>query len=186
MTRTRATYGSTAFFIKHDPSGKEFLFFGDVEPDLISAAPRNIEVWQAAAPKVPHILDTIFIECSYPLGRRDDQLYGHLNPEHLITELCILAQEVVKVRRGEYSRPMTQEERTKRWQHREPLHFAFDELHGALSGVRLYITHCKDDLAGQYQEPISTVIAGQVRALVEQKALGLQIVAARQGMHIGG
>jgi cAMP phosphodiesterase len=183
-TCSKAPYSSTAYFIRHDPSSKEFLFFGDVDPDMLSLVPRNIDVWQAAAPKIPHILNTIFIECSYPVGRSDDQLYGHLNPEHLATELCILAQEVVKARRGERTGSTILEEQVHQRRNNVSPSLPFEELHGALLGVRVFIIHCKEDLVGRFEEPINLVIASQVRSLVEQQGLGLEIVAAEQGMHI--
>jgi 3',5'-cyclic-nucleotide phosphodiesterase len=99
---TLGDYESTAFFIRHDPTGQEFLFFGDVSPDSLcnseSSEPRMIAVWRAAAPKIPSKLSTIFIECSWPSGRSDEQLYGHLSPEHLVDELAVLAAEVMGVR----------------------------------------------------------------------------------------
>lgn len=97
---TFGDFESTAFFIRHDPTGKEFLFFGDVSPDSLceSSNPRTRSVWRAAAPKIPSKLSTIFIECSWPAGRTDEQLYGHLSPEHLVDELTTLAAEVVGVR----------------------------------------------------------------------------------------
>ncbi|EKM55750.1 uncharacterized protein PHACADRAFT_96025, partial [Phanerochaete carnosa HHB-10118-sp] len=158
QTSTQQTYDSTAFFVRHDLSNRQFLFFGDVEPDTVSAKPRNINVWRAAAPMIPLALDTIFIECSYPAGRQNEHLYGHLSPEHLAAELAVLAQEVATVRNSEIAQ--------------------------ALRDIRVFITHCKDDLTGQYHEPINLVIAAQVRSLVNHQNLGAQIIAAEQGMQI--
>ncbi|GJE86807.1 3',5'-cyclic-nucleotide phosphodiesterase [Phanerochaete sordida] len=158
QTSTQQTYDSSAFFVRHDPSSKQLLFFGDVEPDSLSTKPRTIDVWRVAAPMIPRALDTIFIECSYPAGRPNEQLYGHLSPEHLAAELSALAQEVAKLRNNGTAQ--------------------------VLRGVRVYITHCKDDLAGQYHEPIHLVIATQVRNLVDQQNLGVEIIAAEQGMQI--
>lgn len=158
QTSTQQTYDSTAFFVRHDPSRRQFLFFGDVEPDSLSAKPRNIDVWRAAAPLIPHALDTIFIECSYPAGRQNEHLYGHLSPEHLVAELATLAAEVAKVHRSGTAQ--------------------------VLKGVRVFVTHCKDDLLAQYREPINQVIATQVRSLANDQNLGVQIIAVEQGMHI--
>jgi hypothetical protein len=55
---------------------------------------------------------------------------------------------------------------------------------GALAGVRVFIIHCKDDLEGAYVESIQRVIAGQVRALVEEADLGCEIVTVEQGTRI--
>ena len=83
---------STAYFIRDDASGREILMFGDVEPDALSLAPRNVHVWSEAAPKIAAgILKGIFIECSYDDSQADSVLFGHLAPRHLIHELRVLA-----------------------------------------------------------------------------------------------
>lgn len=177
-------YDSSAYFIRHDPSARELLFFGDVEPDSISSKPLNVHVWRAAAPKVPHTLATIFIECSWPLGRTQDTLYGHLSPEHLAAELTILAREVVEMRRAKMNASIVSKpSRARKKQRRNPV--AQSSLRDALDGVRIYITHCKDDLQGTYNRPINQVIADQVRELLDASALGAEVIAVDQGMQIG-
>ena len=90
---------SSAFFILDERSGKEILFFGDVEPDSISLYPRTHRVWADAAPKIAAgLLSAIFIECSYDDSQPDEMLFGHLNPRHLIAELCTLAEKVTNFR----------------------------------------------------------------------------------------
>jgi len=175
------SYESAAFFIRHDPSAHEFLFFGDVEPDSVAANPQTIDVWQVAAPKIPEKLSTIFIECSWPLGRQDDLLYGHLNPEHLAAELAVLAAEVVKVRKGNQTDSRSRPARKKQKKNAVPL----EDLRGALVGVRVFVIHCKDNLEGVSKVPIRHLIVQQVKALVEEKGLGAEILAAEQGMRIG-
>lgn len=87
---------SSAFFIRNDASGHELLIFGDTEPDSVSMSPRNHIVWEDAAPKIANgSLKAIFIECSYVDSVRDEDLYGHLCPRHLIAELTFLANRVV-------------------------------------------------------------------------------------------
>lgn len=113
-----SAYDSTAFFIRNDNTGQEFLFFGDVEPDSVSTMPRNRTVWAEAATKVAALTKTaegaqqgdrrnpspalshIFLECSYRNGRRAEELFGHLSPPHVRDEMRTLAREVVVVRRG--------------------------------------------------------------------------------------
>ena len=91
---------SSAFFILDERSGKEILIFGDVEPDSISTDPRTYRVWADAAPKVDAgILRAIFIECSYDDSQKDNMLFGHLNPRHLIAELSTLAEKVANFRK---------------------------------------------------------------------------------------
>ncbi|KAJ7236721.1 cyclic-AMP phosphodiesterase [Mycena haematopus] len=177
-------YDSTAFFIRYDPTGLEFLFFGDLEPDTLSHTPQTINVWRAAAPQIPASLSTIFIECSWPSSRSDDMLYGHLKPEHLVHELEVLASEVVKVRNaaqasGASPRPVRKKQRMNPSIASPP-----DDLRGALNGVRVFVIHCKDTLDGAPDRPNQTLIIQQIKALLEVKELGVEILAARQGMHI--
>lgn len=94
-------YTSSAFFIHDVASSHEILIWGDVEPDSLSASPRNAQVWQDAAPKVvAGNLKGIFIECSYDDSRSPEMLFGHLTPRYLIEELKVLAAEVEKFRGG--------------------------------------------------------------------------------------
>ncbi|KAJ7093154.1 cyclic-AMP phosphodiesterase [Mycena epipterygia] len=172
-------YDSAAFFIRYDPSGHEFLFFGDLEPDALSLSPRTINVWRAAAPKIPASLSTIFIECSWPSSRSDDTLYGHLKPEHLVNELEVLAREVVKVRNAASSaRPARKKQRMN------PNPSPPSDVRGALEGVRVFVIHCKDTLDGAPDRPNQTLIIEQIKALMEIKGLGVEILPARQGMRI--
>ncbi|CAD6442655.1 0efc0157-9030-4555-b361-85707b0fe206 [Sclerotinia trifoliorum] len=92
-------YTSSAFFIHDVASSHEILIWGDVEPDSLSASPRNAQVWQDAAPKVAAgNLKGIFIECSYDDSRSPEMLFGHLTPRYLMEELKVLAAEVEKFR----------------------------------------------------------------------------------------
>ncbi|KAJ7168116.1 cyclic-AMP phosphodiesterase [Mycena crocata] len=172
-------YDSSAFFIRYDPSGHEFLFFGDLEPDALSLSPQTINVWRAAAPKIPASLSTIFIECSWPSSRSDDMLYGHLKPEHLVTELEVLAREIIKVRNASSStRPARKKQRMN------PNASPPIDVRGALEGLRVFVIHCKDTLDGAPDRPNQTLIIEQIKTLVEVKGLGVEILAARQGMRI--
>ncbi|KAK7693151.1 hypothetical protein QCA50_002717 [Cerrena zonata] len=173
-------YDSATFFIRHDPSGHELLFFGDVEPDTVADQPRNRDVWRIAASKIPDQLRAIFIECSWPSGRPDSMLYGHLTPEHLRDELVILATEVLKARQEKTLIPADEPVR-KRTKMNPP---SPGSLTGVLEGLRVYIMHCKEDINGSYDQPIQLVIAGQIRNLVNDLKLGVEIVAVEQGMHI--
>ncbi|EXJ87436.1 hypothetical protein A1O3_04396 [Capronia epimyces CBS 606.96] len=91
---------SSAFFIRNDATGHELLIFGDVEPDSVSMAPRNYIIWEDAAGKIANgTLQAIFIECSYDDSVRNEDLFGHLCPRHLIAELRFLANCVISKRR---------------------------------------------------------------------------------------
>jgi len=180
---TLGDYESSAFFIRHDPSGQEFLFFGDVSPDSLASKPQTIAVWRAAAPKIPATLSTIFIECSWPAGRPDHLLYGHLSPEHLVDELAVLADEVARVGGGcGGGGGKADEALPKRKKRRR--HKSADTPLEPLGGLRIYITHCKDDLEQKYSRPICHVIRDQVEALVRARGLGAEVLSAEQGMTI--
>ena len=187
------TYHSSAFFIRHcasqNDTAREFLFFGDVEPDSVATEPHNLDIWRAAAAMIPDTLNTIFIECSYPIGRPDNELFGHLNPEHLTAELKRLATEVVNVqtrtRRPRSSQEWTSDEEPVHARKRQRRGNPTASLRGALTGLRVYIIHCKDDLRSAYTQPIHEAIACQVRELVEAAELGAEIIGVAQGMKIG-
>lgn len=88
-------YDSSAYFIIDLATNLEILIFGDVEPDSLSLSPRNLPIWQEAAPKIASgQLAGIFIECSYDDSHSVDRLFGHLKPSFVIEELRALAQEV--------------------------------------------------------------------------------------------
>lgn len=59
------------------------------------------------------------------------------------------------------------------------------DLVGALDGLRVYVMHCKDNLDEGANSSMRHIIVPQVKALVEEKRLGAQIIAVEQGMHIG-
>jgi 3',5'-cyclic-nucleotide phosphodiesterase len=187
---TLGDYESSAFFIRHDPSGKEFLFFGDVSPDSLTSNPKTIAVWRAAAPKIPTTLSTIFIECSWPSGRPDEQLYGHLTPEHLVDELAALAAEVAAVRTAKSTNSRAaaaandEAALPKKKRRRRNKSVEVETPAEPLAGLRIYVTHCKDDLERKFSRPIYHVIRDQVEALVRAKGLGAEILSAEQGMTI--
>lgn len=97
---------SSAFIIRNESKSAEIIVFGDIEPDSISINPRNHIVWDDIAPKVARgALRAIFIECSFDDSVRDEDLYGHLCPRHLIAELHYLAQAVVASKPDSSARP---------------------------------------------------------------------------------
>lgn len=178
-------YQSTAFFIRHDVNKKEFLFFGDVEPDSVATSPQTHLVWHAAAPKFPDTLNTIFIECSWPSERSDDSLYGHLSPEHLVQELANFAMEVAvckasRTRKSASEVPSSPIRKKQRLVKPGSL-----DLRGVLSGLKVYVIHCKEDMEAKYDRPMHKVITEQVSRLMELKGLGATIHAAEQGTRIG-
>lgn len=176
---------STAFFLRHESTQKEILFFGDVEPDALALTPLNMTVWRTAAPKIPHALAAIFIECSWTAERSDDMLYGHLNPSHLVDELTVLATEVWKIRSHGQSRSPPRK-RKKSVAESMPVRSGvhqhaptYEDLHGVLDGLSVYIIHCKSDFTRD--RPIRHIIAEQVNVLVREKGLGARILAIDQG-----
>lgn len=167
-------YRSSAFFIRHDPSAKEFLFFGDVEPDELATERLLVHVWREAASKFPGTMDTMFIECSWPSGRKDEELYGHLTPEHLVNELKSFAAEVMACR-TESSGPSKKRQRLENG----------NTYANVLDGLKVFIIHCKEDLEGKHGRPMREVITDQVRELVLASGLGATVLSAIQGTRIG-
>lgn len=95
-------YDSSAYFIQDEDQQREVIIFGDVEPDSLSLSPRNLHIWQEAAPKVASgTLAAVFIECSYDDSRSNDRLFGHLKPVFVMEELRALASEVATVRKAQ-------------------------------------------------------------------------------------
>jgi hypothetical protein len=177
---SKEDYESAAFFLRHDPTTKEFLFFGDVEPDSIAANPQTIKVWRMAAPKIPDTLSTIFIECSWASGRKDEALYGHLTPEHFVAELTTLAGEVVRFRQqgAREARPSSPQQKKMR-----PESLPAETLRGALDGLRVHVIHCKDTMEAS-NRPISHIICDQILHLLLPLGLGVQILPTNQGTRI--
>lgn len=191
-------YESTAFFIRHSATDKEFLFFGDVEPDSISKRPQTRAVWQAAARLIPDKLDTIFLECSYTESRPISTLYGHLSPPHVVAELRTLAKEVVEAKERRASDASFRSNVSQngsngsespgrpRKRAKVGVESSNGELTGALKGVTLYIIHCKQPRQPDDEKrPIAEIIAAQIRrALLVGSDLGVQVVAVHQGMKL--
>lgn len=207
-------YDSTAFFLKHNKTGSEFLFFGDVESDVVSSSRRGGEVaervvgglgkvWKVCAPKIPLVLSAIFIECSWAQDRPDALLFGHLKPEHLVNELKVLAEEVTALRRSRASsgaRAVQQPARKKRRKINgvhdirgaDPHHYtplapfppSSSTSPPPLAGVRIFITHCKEDFK-RHLGANREIILSQVKALVEAAGLGVEVHAVKQGERIG-
>lgn len=199
------TYNSAAFFIRHDSSQNECLFFGDVEPDSIALKPMSHFVWREAAPKIiSGKLNAVFLECSWPSGRDDATLFGHLTPEHFTQELRVLATEVVgakvgrnstntaanvngqvrKLRRPSIASILTRKNKRESTAPTVKESAVVQDLRGALAGVQVFVIHCKDDLEEKYSEPINQVIASQIRDLVEKAGLGCEIIFIEQGTRI--
>ncbi|KAF4964336.1 hypothetical protein FSARC_7703 [Fusarium sarcochroum] len=95
---------SSAYFIQDPTTHREVLIFGDVEPDSVSLSPRNLQIWQEAAPRIASgNLKAIFIECSYDDSQGNDRLFGHLKPVFVMEEMRVLAGEVEVVRKMRYN-----------------------------------------------------------------------------------
>jgi len=189
LTKTGGVYESAAYFLRNNVTEQEILFFGDVEPDSISSKPQTMNVWKVAAPKIPHTLASIFIECSWTSDRPDNLLFGHLNPVHLVNELVALALEIYKVKNDLKLTPVivlegetSPDTRARKKQKLNPV--SIESLRGMLEGVTVYIMHCKSDVGAKYDGPISQVIGDEVRTLVEKKGLGAKIVVLEQGTRI--
>ena len=88
-------FESTAFLIQN---GKDaVLYLGDTGPDSVEKSTDLSELWTAIAPLVQNKqLRGIFIEVSFPNEQPDNLLFGHLTPNHLMTELHKLEELVGK------------------------------------------------------------------------------------------
>ncbi|KAK0737130.1 cAMP phosphodiesterases class-II-domain-containing protein [Apiosordaria backusii] len=108
LEESYCVYDSSAYFFQHVDTGREILMFGDVEPDSESLTPRNLFVWQIAAPKIAAgKLTAIFIECSYDNSVTRDRLYGHLAPRYIAEEMTALAKEVLAARNAPPAPPVS-------------------------------------------------------------------------------
>ncbi|TDP03984.1 MBL fold metallo-hydrolase [Flavobacterium sp. 245] len=82
-------FESTAFLVKSEDSYA--LYLGDTGPDSVEKSDKLKALWTAVAPLVQSKkLKGIFIEVSFPNEQPDKFLFGHLTPNHLMTELHIL------------------------------------------------------------------------------------------------
>ena len=88
-------FESTAFLIQN---GKDaVLYLGDTGPDSVEKSTDLSELWTAIAPLVQNKqLRGIFIEVSFPNEQPDNLLFGHLTPNHLMTEMHKLEELVGK------------------------------------------------------------------------------------------
>lgn len=59
------------------------------------------------------------------------------------------------------------------------------DIRDSLKGLRIVVMHFKEDMNVEYDEPMHSIITNQVRGLVEEKKLGVEVIAAVQGDHIG-
>ena len=188
-TETRSIYESAAYFLWDNATERESLFFGDVEPDSISLGPQTKSIWKAAAPKIPHTLPPIFIECLWTSDQPDDPPFGHLNPVHLVNEPMALVLEVYKVKNNLHSASALIVEGiagpdTRTRKGRKPSPVSLDLLRGMLNGVTIYIVHCQSDVGGKYNRPVAQIIGAEARALVDKKELGVEAVMLEQGTRI--
>jgi 3',5'-cyclic-nucleotide phosphodiesterase len=84
-------FESTAFLIKND--NDYALYLGDTGPDSVEKSDKLKALWTAVAPLVQsRQLKGIFIEVSFPNEQPDKFLFGHLTPNHLMTELHLLEE----------------------------------------------------------------------------------------------
>jgi len=177
-------YPSLAYFVRHKHSGRQFLFFGDVEPDSVSCKGTTRAVWREAAPLIADgYLTTIFLECSWLTGRPDPQLFGHLTPPYFVEELQSLAKEVISYREscnvsntsfGLDSDGQRLAKRKRSFPSSTPL-----------NGLKVYVIHCKEpseDITDQ--RPISQITATQIERLLQKVDLGVEIIGAESGMRI--
>ncbi|HLK31010.1 MAG TPA: 3',5'-cyclic-nucleotide phosphodiesterase [Puia sp.] len=84
-------YKSTAFLIRKNSA--YLLYLGDTGSDEIEKADNLSLLWQAVAPLIQSkTLKAIFIETSFPDEQSTKQLFGHLTPALLISEMKSLSK----------------------------------------------------------------------------------------------
>ncbi|WP_200799910.1 MBL fold metallo-hydrolase [Hymenobacter daecheongensis] len=84
-------YQSAAFLLRSRQS--YLLYLGDTGADAVEQGHHLRAVWQQVAPLVrAGQLKAIFIEASYPNAQPTTQLFGHLTPALLLSELAALSQ----------------------------------------------------------------------------------------------
>ncbi len=82
-------YTSTAFLIGNN--GNFILYIGDTGPDAIEKTKNLNTIWENISTLVASKkLHAIFMECSYPDPRKANELFGHLSPVWMISELTNL------------------------------------------------------------------------------------------------
>ena len=149
-TSREVVVDSTAYFIRDDPSGREVLVFGDVEPDALSLNPRNATVWAEAATKIAggH-LRAILIECSYDDSQGDNILFGHLAPRHLIKELSVLAEMVKRRKHEKLERRNSRKRKRSLWLGVDPAHRLDSTAHStAHASVEASMAPSEDEADG--------------------------------------
>ena len=83
-------YKSTAFLVRYEEA--YLLYLGDTGADSVEHADKMHLLWQQAAPLLKaKKLKAIFIEVSFANQQPDKQLFGHLTPHWLMSELQDLA-----------------------------------------------------------------------------------------------
>jgi len=83
-------YESTAFLVRHNEA--YVLYLGDTGADSVEHSDKMHQLWQHVAPLLKaKKLKALFIEVSFSNEQADKQLFGHLTPHWLMTELQDLA-----------------------------------------------------------------------------------------------
>lgn len=80
---------STVYLLSDRATRESLLVCGDLEPDFTAGAEPLLEqVWRYIAANVPSgYLKGIIIECSSPTETPKDELYGHMSPAYLVSQL---------------------------------------------------------------------------------------------------
>jgi len=83
-------YQSTAFLVRYKEA--YVLYLGDTGADSVEHSDKMHQLWQQVAPLLKaNKLKALFIEVSFSNEQPDKQLFGHLTPHWLMTELQDLA-----------------------------------------------------------------------------------------------
>ncbi|OQP44776.1 3',5'-cyclic-nucleotide phosphodiesterase [Niastella yeongjuensis] len=83
-------YQSTAFLVRHKEA--YVLYLGDTGADSVEHSDKMHQLWQQVAPLLKaKKLKALFIEVSFSNEQPDKQLFGHLTPHWLLSEMQDLA-----------------------------------------------------------------------------------------------
>ncbi len=86
-------YPSSAFLLGAENG--YLLYCGDTGPDEVERSQLLKSLWKNVAPLIRQKqLKALMLEVSFPDGRKPGELYGHLTPQWMLTELHRLAAEV--------------------------------------------------------------------------------------------
>lgn len=150
-------YQSLAFLVNDTNSQEKLLVFGDFEADTTLRLGKNSLVWELVAPFVlDGTLKAIILECSTHSKEPGANLYGHMTPQHVISEFQRLEEFCKEQAQKSLSLPF-------------------------LKDLNVIVTHVKDTYDGK--DPRRQILS-ELRLLNEDQGLRLKVSVASNGILI--